>query len=347
MSLTASDRSVPAESDWQYRELVRVARRAGVPDDKLARILDALHPAYYGYDAKAALAQRRFRRGAAAVYCLSASAVMVAIGQLLFAPALQAAVALEVLAMAAALLLLIEGHRRQWKRRWLENRYAAEQLRIRMYLSVVPPRGDAPPGEGEALDPSDMLPFYNQLGAKLPGDAERAITDSRLAGCAVENLPVLKNWVGDGWIASQISFHEKTARRKRRSARMARRATIGLFALTLIAALLHAGGFGHRGPYEGPIQNTLATSLIIFLSIALPAIASAVHAINDLLDHERIAVRSDGMASILGHLSNEIKEARTVDQVVDLARKTEQVMAIENFEWLAALMFRQPPHAPV
>lgn len=342
MQATAVDPPIPGTNDWQYRELITLAQHAGVPASKLEPILNVLWPAYFGYDTEAARAQRRFRRGAVAVYCLSGCAVTVAIGQFLFLPTIQAVVALEVLAMVVALFLLSMSHRHHWKRHWLTNRYAAEQLRIRMYLVVVPSQG-----EGSAVDPSSTLPFYNQLGADLPADAEKAMKDSRLAECALDDVETLKNWLGEGWIASQIGFHMNAVRRHKRASRSARRMTISLFALTLIAATLHALGLGHIVFSEGHMHSTSTTNLIVFLSIALPAIASAVHAISDLLDHERIAVRSDGMLRILSHLATEIRKATKLDQIRDLARKTEQVMAIENFEWLAALMFRQPPHTPI
>jgi hypothetical protein len=319
-----------------------------VPSTKLAPILETIWPVYYAYDTLAANAQNRFRRGAVAVYCLSGFAVTVAIGQYLFLPTIRSVVALEVLAMVAALLLLAISHGRQWKRQWLTKRYAAEQLRIRMYLAVVPAQGGGSSKRGSSsLDPSNTLPFYNQLGAMLPADAEKAMRESALANCVVEDVEALKKWLCKGWLASQILFHEKADIRHRHASMIARRITYGLFALTLVAAMLHALGMGHSVPHDGHLRGSLATDMIVFLSIALPAIASAVHAISDLLDHERIAARSAGMAKLLDHLATEVKEATTLDQVGNLARRTEQVMAIENFEWLAALMFRQPPHAPV
>ncbi len=336
-----------AADDWQYQELNALAQRAGIAAARLAPILGVLWPVYHRYDAEAAKSQLRFRRGAVAVYCLSGLAVAVAIGQLLFLPAIHQVVALEVLAMVAALLLLAASHRRQWKREWLTNRYAAEQLRMRMYLAVVPRQGDGWARAGSAMDPSETLPFYSQLGAKLPADAEEAMRQASVTDCAVEDVSMLKAWLGEGWIASQALFHRGAARRHQRATRQARWTTIALFALTLVAAMLHALGLGHSMALDGGMRSSSAANFILFLSIALPAIASAVHAINDLLDHERIAVRSAGMAEILDRLATEIDGAQTMEQVRDLTRRTEQVMAIENFEWLAALTFRQQPHAPV
>jgi hypothetical protein len=342
MTANAADSPWPIANDWQYQELSSLAQRACVPASKLEPILGTLWPVYFGYDAEAARAQRRFRRGAVAVYCLSGCAVTVAIGQFLFMPTFHVAISLEVMAMVAAMLLLSMSHRQQWKRQWLTNRYAAEQLRIRMYLAIVPTQG-----EGAAMDPSSTLPFYSQLGAGLPADAEKAMHASCLKACAVEDADALKKWLCEGWIASQIRFHRNAIRRHKRASLNARRATIGLFALTLIAAMLHALGLGHAVFLNGHLHTTLTTNLIVFLSIALPAIASAVHAISDLLDHERIAVRSEGMARILELLAAEIQAASRLEQVRELARRTEQVMAIENFEWLAALTFRLPPRTPI
>ena len=106
MTTTTTDPPPPPPGDWQYNELTALAQRAGVPREKLAPILTILWPVYYRYDADAARSQNWFRRGAVAVYCLSGLAVAVAIGQLLFVPAANPLVALEVLAMVAALLLL-------------------------------------------------------------------------------------------------------------------------------------------------------------------------------------------------------------------------------------------------
>jgi hypothetical protein len=344
MIKTASKRPI---DDWQYRDLISLAQRAGIPHAKLEPVLEELWPVYFRYDAKAARAQHRFCRGAVAVYCLSGVAVAVAIGQLLFMPAIHQVVALEVLAMVAALLLLVLSHRRQWKRDWLSNRYAAEQLRMRMYLAVVPRQDDGSPDSGHGMDPSTTLPFYNQLGATLSSDAEAAMRAKGLAGCAVDDVGMLKKWLGEGWIASQARFHRGAAVRHQRSTRRARRITVALFGMTLVAATLHALGVGHSESSGGHMQNSLTASLILFFSITLPVMASAVHAINDLLDHDRITVRSSSMAELLDRLAREVGEARTLEQIRDLAGRTEQVMTMENFEWLAALTFRQQPHAPV
>jgi len=333
--------------DWQYKELNTLAQRAGIPAARLAPVLQILWPVYYHYDAKAAGAQRRFCRGAIAVYCLSGVAVAVAVGQLLFMPAIHQVVAFEVLAMVAALLLLVLSHRRQWKRDWLTNRYAAEQLRLRMYLAVIPRQDDGSSGSGQGMDPSTTLPFYSQLGAALPEDVEKAMRWEGLAGCAVSDVAMLKTWLGEGWIADQARFHRGAAVRHQRAARRARRITVAVFTMTLIAATLHALGLGHGLPCAGHLQDSWTASLVLFLSITLPVLASAVHAINDLLDHDRIAVRSTGMAELLDRLAKEVARALTLEQVRDVARRTEQVMAMENFEWLAALTFRQQPHAPV
>lgn len=346
MTTTVTASHSPETSDWQYQELVGLAQHAGIPPVKLEPILSILWPVYHDYDAKATKSQRRFRAGAVAVYCLSGLAVAVAIGQLLFMPAIYPVVAAEVLAMVLALLLLTASHWFHWKQKWLTTRHIAEQLRMRMYLAVVPPQDASLSHHGVVVDPSKTLPFYNQLGATLPTTAEAAMQDPRLADCVVENMTALKTWLGWGWITSQVKFHRGAARRHRRAGRIARWTTIGLFAITLVAATLHALGLGHSVLPNGHLESNLLAHWIVFLSIALPAMASAVHAINDLLDHERVAVRSEGMAEVLDRLAAEVVAVQTLEQIHDLARRTEQVMAIESFEWLTALAFRQPPHTP-
>jgi hypothetical protein len=332
--------------DWQWKELTELASVAGIPASKVDLILETLWLVYHRYDVEAVRAQKRFCMGAVAVYCLSGLAVAVAIGQLLFVPHLYPVVAAEVLAMIAALLLLTVSHRRQWKQQWLTTRYIAEQLRMRMYLAVVPPPSDGL-AHGEAvMDPSRTLPFYNQLGARLPADVEDAIRGNRLSSCAVDNVSALKAWLGHGWIEDQVRFHKGAAKRHERASHIARRVTILCFAVTLVAAMLHAVGIGHGDSSHGEVRGNVMTNLLTFLSIALPTMASAVHAINDLLDHERITARSDGMARILEQLAASLEEAQTLEQVRELAWRTEQVMTIENFEWMAALSFRQVPHAP-
>lgn len=346
MTTDMNEQGLVGTDDWQYKEIRSVAERAKIPDEKVKPILDWIWPVYWQYDMRAVKAQRRFRCGAMTVYALSALAVVVAIGQFLFMPAIPQVVALEVLAMIAALTLLIVSHRRQWKRDWLTNRYVAEQLRIRMYLAVVPRQANGLSHGGAATDPSKALPFYSQLGVKLPADVEETVRHVSLAACVVEELPKLKTWLGQGWIGSQARFHKGAADRNQRATRRARWATIALFSVTLIVAILHTFGVGHGCSSDGHLRCSLATSAMLLLSIALPAIASAVHAINDLLDHERIAARSDGMARILDGLAQDVQNAKTIEEVLEVAQRTEQVMAIENFEWMAALAFRKQPHAP-
>ena len=80
--------------------------------------------------------------------------------------------------------------------------------------------------------------------------------------------------------------------------------------------------------------------LITFLAIVLPAWGAAVHAIANLLEHDRMAARSKKMSDVLAAAAGRAEEAATLDELRLEVALAEQLMAAENQEWLVSLSFR-------
>jgi hypothetical protein len=307
----ANSATVYASYDSQREHLCNHARAAGIEEACIKPVLDHLLPRYTEADETAIRYQRAFNRAAAAVYCLSALAVSVAVVQLLFVPELHQLIVIEVLAMLAALILIYVGRRGQWKYKWLNARHLAERIRGTMYTSVI--SGKHASGRP---DPSAGLRFYRGLDEQLMQRTREAVSHEQLRHCQCDNVEAV-------------------------------RVTMALlFVATLPAPTVHTAGVGH-GAHEGYVTAGLAVGLVsILFTIALPAWASALHGINDLLDRERIATRSQGMAAVLREQAEQAASAETIEDLREIAAYVEWLSATENHEWLISLGFRRPPPVP-
>jgi hypothetical protein len=337
----ANSATVYASYDSQREHLCNHARAAGIEEACIKPVLDHLLPRYTEADETAIRYQRAFNRAAAAVYCLSALAVSVAVVQLLFVPELHQLIVIEVLAMLAALILIYVGRRGQWKYKWLNARHLAERIRGTMYTSVI--SGKHASGRP---DPSAGLRFYRGLDEQLMQRTREAVSHEQLRHCQCDNVEAVRRFIVDAWILDQAVYHKNVAKKKHRAARRTHVTMALLFVATLAAATVHTAGVGH-GAHEGYVTAGLAVGLVsILFTIALPAWASALHGINDLLDRERIATRSQGMAAVLREQAEQAASAETIEDLREIAAYVEWLSATENHEWLISLGFRRPPPVP-
>src|SRR4029077_17111775 len=103
-----------------------------------------------------------------------------------------------------------------------------------------------------------------------------------------------------------------------------RRAKAVLFIITLIAAVLHAAGLG-------PSLH-LSAGLVV-VSIAVPAIGAAIHGVGTEREYRRHATRCRRMGAQLTQLQVQMREARTLPEIRQVAANVERSMREESNDW--------------
>lgn len=306
------------------------AKAAGIPEDALGGVVQAIVPEFVRADALALRYQRRHVLVVNGILRLAAGAVTVALAQVLLFPSMLWLIGLEILAMLAVLALWLGSRRGAWHEKWLHDRFLAEQLRAAMFTVVI---GAARQGEA----PDARLAFYRgpkdwltRTGAAL---AERART-------AVSPLPLepMRRLLVDGWLRDQERFHERNAERKAHQAHRRHQLGLALFGGTLLMATLH---FFHVADLDIGGRPWLNPSLwITFFALVFPVWAGVVHAITTQLELERVAERSWRMATTLAGLADRMERALTPEELAEGAREASALMLGETHEWWVLLSFQ-------
>lgn len=238
----------------------------------------------------------------------------------------------EIAFMVGAAVLLRVSIREGWHEKWLYDRYLAERLRSLMFREGL----GHPPTEPNSI--RELLPFYEGpaawvdlvLRSHLPGDASAIKADEPAQ---------LRQFLNEAWIDSQGGWHGRNVGKKRKLQRRFHRTSFALFALTLLSAVLHWFHIGHEG---SPIYLHGLPEAIAILAVTLPAWGGALHGIAHLMDYGRIAERSDRMHIELGKLVREMETAENAEVIGDIAKRADELMAMENLEWMMTLAHRKP-----
>lgn len=316
----------------------------GISEKHLTSLKHFLLPQYVKADTSALRYQQLYTSAAKWMFYLSAFAVTVAVGQLLFAPNAVWLIGFEILSMLAVLLMLQVGVSDAWHKKWLHDRHLAERLRIAMFSCLKPnqlPISNQHGYNADKLKSSSKktLPFY-----RGPDNWVMDAFDWIMYNCPDYSLSVKHHGViVKNWLKNQADYHTSNALSKESQAEKNHKLGLGLFTLTLVMAILHFIGIGHSDSMH------LLGLIITFLAIVLPAWGAAVHAINHMLEYQRIAERSKRMSSILNSMVKRVDEAielaendeqAALTRIVNLAVEAEQVMSTENHEWCISLSFK-------
>jgi hypothetical protein len=339
-----------AEIDEEARRgWIMQAAEARLPDRWLRNVAETFLPHYARADQLAARYQQLYIFAATWLFYLAAAAVTVAVVQNLFFPQILQLVWLEIGCMLATLFLLGLSQQGAYHAKWLNDRMLAEHIRLAFFSALAGVRDTA----SEARRNSH-LPFYRNADAWTVDVIDRLVAgcpDSLAAEAEQQaHLPSLKRFLLEAWILDQARWHAKNAQRKRHAAHRAHRLGLCLFVATLLLALAHLSGFGHeRGegahdPYDSyaavPMHYVALT--ISALAISLPAWGAAVHAINTLLERERIAERSAQMSTVLFEIAGRMERTTALVDLQNEVRRARDILLAENQEWLASLRFRPP-----
>jgi hypothetical protein len=280
------------------------------------------------------------------VFVLSALAVGLVVLQSQFFPHVHWVFGIELLLMSAALVLVMLG--RRWHERWILTRYLTEQLRMAKCACIL----DLPTSNGHGAAPDTprvdkRLPFYAGPRGWIASIVSSIAAGFRAATSELEKpFADIQRFVLSDLLLYQRNWHERNSRRKSVPHRSLRAAVLALFFATLLVALLHVLEWGAPAA-TGAAESALERSSVLgywltFAAIFFPALGGALHAIDKQMELERVATRSEGMASLLGRYVEYARDARDIDELRRITLEATRVIDIENYEWWALLSFAPP-----
>lgn len=301
------------------------AGAAGLKSGTFRRQWDKLSEHFSRADILALRYQRLYYRAGSMIYALAAAAAATAAFQAIFLPSLPRIALLEVLFIAAVLVIVLIGNKRRWHDRWIDYRFLAERLRSAFFLSA------ARVGL-ESLRPPRVLRLVEPSREWIHA-AFASVWSDRPPSPDVDSgpLPGLKEFLLRAWVDDQKAYHGHTSLRHGRRYRKLSRIGLGFFAVTFAAALLHAL---HVGPAW--LQKTS-----LFLAIASPILAGALAAVRTHREYDRNSKRSAEMARHLEGLAETLERTETRAEFVALVKEIEETMLHENEDWRIVVRFHE------
>ncbi len=336
--------ALPAERFRQsvadYSALVlRQAAESGIPGRLVAPFCDWLAPHFVRADMLAVRYQRRFFRLSDGIVILTALAVIASAGAELahsvpwlvnvrLFDRLRPLPLIESAAMLLVLIVLYLVRRHSYHRGWIYHRILAERLRSAMFLALVSldRQGER---ETEHVD-------LHQSSETWLERAYDEIWSHRPAPDPSMPLDRLRHILAGAWIGDQASYQLKKSRRHEWNNRLISNTSVIIFFSTLVIAGLNAFGITADTTGEPPPWTTV----VVYMSVALPATASALGAIGAQREHRRNAQRSGRMARYLRSLQQRMDSAPDLPTMHAVARQASAVMLQDIDDWFVTMEFR-------
>lgn len=295
---------------------------------QLEAICTVFLPHFARADSLALKYQAYYRLGSKLVYLLSALAVMAVAAQSLFSFRPHELILVEIFCIIAILVIIKQGNRVGWHRRWLDYRMLAERFRFAVFMAMAGEKASAqPPSQALYVDEikadwisvrfSEVWAQWEELHHTGPDDAA--------------TLEILKGFMSLAWLEDQRGYHLKNAARHRQKHQRYSLVGEALFFLTLVVAVLHYLSIGGHalGPY------------LTFLAISLPAAGSAASALRAHFEHNKLARRSEKLAAYFGELESRLAAVTTREGLLPVVREAEVLMLNENSEWYQMIGFHK------
>jgi hypothetical protein len=343
-SLRIADFEESARADWSA--WMGNGRGNGLPEATRGYLLDKLCPHYAWADGLSTYYGGLLRSGSVMANLFAANAVFFALvgvladslelwdkrvtfvarNHLLHAWFNRLPSMIEFLLITAILVIIYRGRRKAWHQRWLKYRQLAERLRQDSYLAPL----------GCSLLKPREVPHFGADPSRSWVDAMfHAITrDIGLAPGSVEIGYLLA--VGelmDKVLKGQIRYHELNHERMEKLNHRLHLVGSGLFAITLVACVVHVAVAGEA-------------AWLLMLATAPPALGAALYAITSQGEFARSADRSLAM-------KHELTQLRTIDlpaalkagsqmfeELRKVARNVAEVMISETNDWNIVFKYR-------
>lgn len=307
-----------------------LATAPALPERTQRYLLERLCPHYAWADGLSSYYGGLLRSGSLAANLLSAFAVFFALAgplgdslgfRLNRAPSL-----IEFALIATVLFVTYYGRRSRWHERWLNYRQLAERLRQYFYLAPL----------GCTLPAPRYLPHFGPDPNRSWVDSmvNAMIRDSGLAPATVNEsyLDAVCRLI-DRILADQIAFHNNNRSSMAKLNHRLHRAGTALFAVTLLACMVHV------------VKGGEAAWLLV-LGAAPPAFGAAFYSISNQGEFARSGDRSLAMARHLESIrNNDLPAALAAPQerftkLREVAEKIAEVMISETIDWNVVFRYR-------
>ncbi len=324
------DTRLARHADQQAALLLEKADQAGLSRDVPLPFWAWMAPYLARAATLARQRQRRFSQLGAAQYLLAAAAVAAGALQSTLFPTFWPLAWLEVVFLGVILALLVVGRRSRAQERWIAYRAVAERLRSCLFLALA---GAEAAHETETERVTLSHPSEQWI--------QRAVVEVWSTRPAPVVLPGevagLKRFLSAAWLQEQRRYHQKASRRHARRHRRLIYASAAAFAVTLIAALLHAFGWLDTR-VAASSASTSWGSVLILVTIALPALAGALRGVGVQQEFLRNAERSGRTISYLGAIQRRLEAARDLPGVRRVAQDAARLMLEENHDWYTVML---------
>jgi hypothetical protein len=300
----------PSELAAQY---VKAASPA-VDQDKPQLIAHLAEP--YGWADAAAIYCAQFFRSAFVVnFLFAAFAVIAATGSVMMMENQtgwrHVPVSIEIVLIVCVVGNTLLGRYFQWHKRWVEARELAERLRVALPLWTLGLRPASFPGEEPTWTGWYARAVVRTQGLRCADLSAKKLDDERSV-----LLALLKD---------QRSYNHANAGRMRRMELRLELTGLCLLVATLLAAIDHLCDAPMVGRALGRLLD--ADRVIIWLSVALPALATATYGIRVIGDFEGIHQRGERTYRQLMTLSIAIKQDAGMELDADETAYERQEMA--------------------
>jgi len=314
----------------RYLWLAGKMQISGLPSSLLQPLCPALLPQFARADLHADRYNRGYMFSGTAVYLLAAAAVATVTLQTLFFPETPVILWLEVLEIALILLLLMGSRMLDWHRKWTDYRFLAERLRVAIFLSIICITPQHPAGEEHDL--------FHRGGEWMMIVYREIMKDRPMEYCAI-TVPFgpIKTFLVEAWIDNRLSYYSRESERNRRWYRLMAESGEMLFAVTLIAAAVHAAGLEESWLVSVPAH----TGLLAAATILFPVIGAAIAAIRIQREYLRNAERYGHMVRALPVISSQIKRTTDRSALVALLQNANEATFREHQYFRAIFRFRE------
>ena len=315
-------------SDWHAAPAVAATteewarfREACVKCHGVSAELDQLEEGFGWSDRLANHFAQNYRSGHVFNFLFAALAVLVALTGLLV-PEGKIGLAVAEFGLILAIMLNTRvGVKARWHQRWLDYRQLAERLRPMRSLKLLGIAAPDPPGSAAEPVARRWIDWYAAGVWRTMGCPSGHID----RGCA----QALTRAIAAQEIAPQIAYNRASAEQSERLDRRLEWLGSALFAATLtgcvvlITALIVAPDWAQR-----------QSKTFVWLSAALPALASAIFGIRVQGDFSGSAVRSHSTADLLERIARDFEGAGSdLGRSADLAEQAARVMLADLGEW--------------
>jgi hypothetical protein len=314
--------------DTQIQDWMQNADRMGLRQDLMHPFFHWIAPFFARADVLAERYHQRFFLFGTALFLMAALAVGVAAFQILFFPEAHWLVWFEVALMVLLLALLPQGRRR--KLLWISCRFLAERFRSALFIALASVtakvEGNFVRRFSEDRSQEWLERAYEEVWARRPKES-------------VPRYPArdLRSFLRDAWVSQQLGYYERASDRNHHRHRVLIQATSVLFLGTLVAAVLHALGVGHRSNAASFSWSNTFT----FASIVLPALGGALTGIGAQREYVRNAERFRLMAGYLGEIGARLETAADDRAVRDVVLEVERHLLSENRDWIDVMRFHE------